>query len=165
MVCHTHAFLCLVSFLLVPLTLGSGDLGNYRCHFILLFLISLKFLFQFFAGLAQVIWAIIAAILSFLYVSCSPLISFSISTFLLLRFVGWHFLVLSRHEYLSLSFVLCFLFSFVQVSDIVLSSLFFKNYCQLNKKHWAWFILGCQFQDMLHTLCLFPEGKKGLAYW
>ena len=85
---HSHAFLCLVSFLLVPLTLGSGDLGNYRCHFILLFLISLKFLFQFFAGLAQVIWAIIAAILSFLYVSCSPLISFSISTFLLLRFVG-----------------------------------------------------------------------------
>ena len=31
---HSHAFLCLVSFLLVPLTLGSGDLGNYCRHFL-----------------------------------------------------------------------------------------------------------------------------------
>ena len=30
--CYTHAFLCLVSFLLVTLALGPGDLGNYCRH-------------------------------------------------------------------------------------------------------------------------------------
>ena len=114
--CHGHALLCLVSFLLVPLTLGPRDLGNYCRHFSLFFLTFclyfstsfcyFRLLYQHFSCLVRVVQTIIVPILYLLYVFCSLPISFS--AFLLHGCLGYffHFLVYSGLDSLSCNFQL-----------------------------------------------------------